>query len=378
MSTATAQSLPQTVTERKTIFADCGASKHTQDNASPERIAELTHSLADMMATSIDEIAAINGRGRLLSLNARIEASRAGDKLGAAFGVVAQEMQDLSNTTARVTHALSNGANQAITELERISDALATNVRGLRLSDLARVNIDLIDRCLYERSCDVRWWATDASLVDALTDRTAAAYEYASRRLGVILDAYTVYFDLALCDTQGNVIANGRPKQFASQGMNVESSAWFRSAMNTASGSEFGFQSAHQSPLVNNQRALVYSCSVRENGDANGAIIGVLGIVFNWDALAQAIVHNTPLSSDEKGSTRVMIVDEEGLVLADSNNRQLCETLPREAFSSLFSARTKSFTSIVLDGRKYRIGYAYSPGFETYSTGWHSLLLQSL
>ena len=28
-------------------------------------------------------------------------------------------------------------------------------------------NIDLIDRNLYERSCDVRWWATDSSVVDA-------------------------------------------------------------------------------------------------------------------------------------------------------------------------------------------------------------------
>lgn len=378
MSTAIAESLPQSVSERRTAPANRNAPKNTQDNVSPERIAELTHSLARMMAASIDEISDINGRGRLLSLNARIEASRAGDKLGAAFGVVAQEMQDLSNTTARVTEALSNGANQAITELERISDALATNVRGLRLSDLARVNIDLIDRCLYERSCDVRWWATDASLVDALTNCTPAAYEYASRRLGVILDAYTVYFDLALCDTQGNVIANGRPNQFASQGMNVESTSWFRSAMNTASGNEFGFQSAHQSPLVNNKRALVYSCSVRENGDAHGAIIGVLGIVFNWDGLAQTIVHDTPLSADEKANTRVMIVDEEGLLLADSHNRQLCETLPREVFSSLFSARTKAFTTIELDCQKYRAGYAYSPGFETYSTGWHSLLLQPL
>jgi hypothetical protein len=287
-------------------------------------------------------------------------------------------MQDLSNTTAQVTEALSSGANQAIAELERISDSLATNVRGLRLSDLARVNIDLIDRCLYERSCDVRWWATDASLVDALTECTPAAYEYASRRLGVILDAYTVYLDLALCDMQGNVVANGRPHQFHSQGMNVGSCPWFRSAMNSTSGNEFGFQSAHQSPLVNNQRALVYSCSVRENGDANGKVIGVLGIVFNWDGLAQTIVHNTPLASDEKANTRVMIVDEEGLVLADSHNRQLCEQLPREVFSSLFSSRTKTFSTIVLDCQKYRVGYAYSPGFETYSTGWHSLLMQSL
>ena len=39
---------------------------------------------------------------------------------------------------------------------------------------------DLIDRNLYERTCDVRWWATDDSLVQALTKHTQAAYQYAS------------------------------------------------------------------------------------------------------------------------------------------------------------------------------------------------------
>lgn len=376
MSTAIAPSLPRGVAESRAAVADRCASKPTQDTVSPERIAELAHALAGMMANSIDEISSINSRGRLLALNARIEASRAGTEFGAAFAVVAQEMQELAGTTARVTDSLSTGANQAITELESISDALATNVRGLRLSDLALVNIDLIDRCLYERSCDVRWWATDASLVSALTTRTQEARDFASRRLGVILDAYTVYLDLALCDPQGNVIANGRPGTYASQGMNVASTPWFRSAMNSASGSDFGFQTAHESPLVGNQRALVYSCSVREQGDAQGAVIGVLGIVFNWDALAQTIVHNTPLAADEKAITRVMIVDDEGMILADSNNRQLCDTLPRNVFSLLLSAKTKAFTTVELDCHKYRVGYAFSPGFETYSTGWHSILLQ--
>ena len=46
---------------------------------------------------------------------------------------------------------------------------------------------DLIDRNLYEWTCEVPWWATDDSLVQALTKHTYAAYQYASQRLGVIL-----------------------------------------------------------------------------------------------------------------------------------------------------------------------------------------------
>ncbi len=69
------------------------------------------------------------------------------------------------------------------------------------------MNIDLIDRCLYERTCDVRWWATDSAVVDALAHATPHSYEYATRRLGVILKAYTVYLDLVLADHTGIIMA---------------------------------------------------------------------------------------------------------------------------------------------------------------------------
>jgi hypothetical protein len=42
-------------------------------------------------------------------------------------------------------------------------------IRGSRLPDLSLNAIDIIDRNLYERSCDVRWWATDSAIVDELS-----------------------------------------------------------------------------------------------------------------------------------------------------------------------------------------------------------------
>ncbi|MDH8639244.1 chemotaxis protein, partial [Klebsiella pneumoniae] len=71
--------------------------------------------------------------------------------------------------------------------------------------------IEIIDRNLYERTCDVRWWATDSAVVDCAANVTPQSAAYASKRLGVILNAYTVYLDLWLCDLHGKVLANGRP-----------------------------------------------------------------------------------------------------------------------------------------------------------------------
>ena len=40
--------------------------------------------------------------------------------------------------------------------------------------------IDLIDRNLYERTCDVRWWATDSAMVAAAAEKGYATGAFAS------------------------------------------------------------------------------------------------------------------------------------------------------------------------------------------------------
>ncbi len=255
----------------------------------PEQILNLADSLGEKVRTSLKQIDDINTQSSLLSLNAKIEAARAG-AAGRSFAVVATEMGELSETTKRVAVQLSSKLGGDIAALQDISQRLASDVLGTRLADLALTNIDLIDRNLYERSCDVRWWATDSSVVDLLTDPTPERVEYACKRLGVILNAYTVYFDLVVCGLNGEVLANGRPQTFKSIGMNVSKQRWFQSALQTRSGDEFGFEIVHASPLVDGAYILGYSCAVRSGGEADGQPIGVLGILFNWRGLAQTVV----------------------------------------------------------------------------------------
>lgn len=358
-----------------TATLTCSPTVSAPEEVTPEHIAHLAGELAGMLESSMQEIAKINQQVRLLSFNAQIEAARAGET-GAAFGVVAHAMSDVAVKTADVAKNVSGNSQRAIQNLERANQILSTQTRGNRLSDIALVNIDLVDRNLYERSCDVRWWATDKSLVDALTNRTSEAYEFASQRMEVILSAYTVYLDLVVADLDGNIVANGRPGNYPSRGTNHASAAWFREALKSHSGDEFGFQTVHVSNLVDDQRVLIYSCGVREGGKPHGRLLGVLGIVFNWDALAQTIVNNLPLSEADKKNARACFCDDHGLILADSKNRQLdqLEFIEREA---LFDKK-KNYVLTEIDGKSYCVGHARSPGFETYATGWHSLVLYEL
>ncbi|MFO0944198.1 MAG: methyl-accepting chemotaxis protein [Pirellulales bacterium] len=249
-----------------------------------DRVLGIIEQLSVMMKSAVSEICTINSNTKLLALNARIEAARAGER-GAAFGVVAQEMQTLSARTASVADCLATNTLSSVNELITV---IGGNVRGSRLVDIALNSIDLLDRNLYERTCDVRWWATDAAIVQALHSLEPTALDFASNRMAVILGAYTVYFDLVICDLEGNIVANGRPDLFRSVGQNVRDSVWFQKALGSHSGDEYAFQSSHDSHLVNNQQSLIYSCGVREDGASRGRMLGVLGVIFNWRAFSQA------------------------------------------------------------------------------------------
>lgn len=334
-------------------------------------IESLVDDLATAVESAVGKIRAVNSNTRTLALNARIEAARAGQH-GAAFGVVASEMQELSSRTTQVADLLATTTNFKINELLGL---IGNNIRGTRLSDLALTNIDLIDRCLYERTCDVRWWATDNSLTEAMQANSSEALQHASRRMGVILNAYTVYHDLVLCDLDGRVVANGRPDRFHSVGKSCAGHTWFTSARGTFSGDQFGFQSAHMSDLVEGQPSLIYSCTVREGGNAQGQVLGVLGVIFNWSSLAEPILRNLPIADEERAHTECLIVDASGHILASHLGCEHNATLHLPEFTRVLTEKKGYFTA-EYQGRQSCIAHAKAPGFETYSTDWYSLIIQ--
>jgi len=341
-----------------------------------DEINQLLNEISSTMGHSMAEIQSINKRMRSISFNSKIEAARAG-AAGRAFSVVSGEMIKLSDQTAEIAARLQHESESCIRKLKSIATNIAISARGTRLIDLAFANIDLLDRNLYERSCDVRWWATDSSLVDALGTPNENNLAFASERLGIILNSYTEYFDLVLCNKQGEIVANGRPDEYRSRGRQQDSASWFRQALHSTDGDDYGFQTVHASAMVKGQRVLVYSASVREGGKTNGKVLGVLGILFKYDNLAQTIMLNTPIGQDMKKRSRVCITDHKGLVLADSQGKILQETLDFPNREAVYR-QAKCFMIMDFNGQPHCVAHARAPGYETYTTGWHSLIFQTL
>lgn len=347
----------------------------------PEHVGQIAGQIQTRLGSSISEIREVHERSHVLSINARIEAARSG-AMGVGFRIVAEEFSRLNNEIALISHALEKEIQEDVVHLQRISDRMARQVRGQRLSQVALGVIDVIDRNLYERSCDVRWWATDKAVVDAVSSSGTEVRAHASSRLGEILASYTVYLDLVLADHHGEIVANGRPGVYPVQGRNVDDRLWFRQAMASPDGSEYCFESMHSNPLVKDRQVLVYSCRVGRG--ERGAPLGVLGIVFDWEKLAASLMDKVcriDLREDREVlgiPTSVSVMDRNGRILASTDPRLTGTQAPGDIAEPVLARQEGGFLAREeRDGVSMR-AWAWSPGFETYASGWYCLITQQL
>jgi hypothetical protein len=329
-------------------------------------IGRLTAEVNQIACEKTKSIQKITNQMKMLALNALIESSRAGAQ-GAGFGVVAQEVRAVGQQVEAIAKELESQLTSRTGNLMSSIERMAARTRGERMVDLSLNAIELIDRNLYERTCDVRWWATDSAVVDCAAAPTAAAAAYASERLAVILGAYTVYLDLWLCDLGGKVIANGRAGRFNVVGQDVASTKWFRDARELRSGDDYVASDIEIQPHLAGAQVATYCASVREGGKADGKPIGVLAIHFDWEPQARAIVQGVRVGDNDKA--RVLLVDSHFRVIAASDGQGL---LTDRVQLSLRGGRSGFYH----DPTGKLIAYHATPGYETYKgLGWFGVVV---
>ncbi len=347
-----------------------GPASTQQGSATPERVLALVDDAAKVATSKVSAIQKITQQTRILALNATIEAARAGE-VGKGFAVVAGEVKSVAGEIARLSSEMDGELRAAFTALSAVGQRMASEMRGERLVDLALNAIEIIDRNLYERTCDVRWWATDAALVQAAINGTPDACAHTAERLGVILSAYTVYLDLWLCDLDGVVLANGRPDRYPSvKGSSVAGEAWFRDALATTSGEEFAVADVAANSALGGVPVATYAATVRSGGNAHGKPIGVLGVHFDWGPQADAVVRGVRLTPEERDRSRVLLVDAVGRVLAASDGNGVLQ----ERISLPAGRQERGFTA---SDAGQTLAFHRTPGYETYrGLGWYGVIVQ--
>ncbi|MFS2176261.1 methyl-accepting chemotaxis protein [Rhizobium pisi] len=331
--------------------------------------------VTDGISTDLERFSADNThivkQIKLLAINALIEAARAGET-GKGFAVVANEVQRLAQIATDITGRFESNVLGRIGLSRAMADSLVEEMEGVRLTDLAQTLVQLIVRNLFERTADVRWWATDPALWQTLQEPGRETVAFAAERLGAINRFYTVYLDLVMTDLSGKVIASANPHfQRKIGGTSLSGDPWFRAASACASGDSYIVDEVKSSPLHDNRHALVYATGIRENGKLDGRLIGTLGVYFDWQNQGQAIVEkeaNLPPQLAEK--TTVMLLDGKSRVIATTN--------PALLFSHFALANPSGQAKgSYYDNNGSIVAFARTLGYEDYDgLGWYGVVVQ--
>ncbi|MEO8299476.1 MAG: chemotaxis protein CheW [Burkholderiales bacterium] len=186
-------------------------------------------------------------------------------------------LEQISETGSR-TNALFS---QSIRDL--YDTVLTSSMR--RSEFVARLLVDLLDRNLYERSDDCRWWALTPELRQALAHPGAPGSPNAERLtdiLGAINALYTVYTRLVVYDAEGTIVAATQATR--PDGTSVVGSVIEEDTLNAVralgSPQQYHVTPFRPSPLYDDRPTYIYHAAVRDPQQAD-RVVGGIGIVFD-------------------------------------------------------------------------------------------------
>lgn len=345
----------------------------TEPRATPRSMRLITESIG----TDLERFSADNShivrQIRLLAINALIEAARAGET-GKGFAVVANEVQRLAQGASETAERFQENVLGRIRQSRSMADDLVEQMEGVRLIDLAQTLVQFIVRNLFERTADVRWWATDSALWEALEQPSPERARHAADRLGVINRFYTVYLDLVVTDAKGRVVASANPhyqRNLANKDLSGED--WFRAASGCRSGDDYIVDTVRRCPLHDNRDVLVYATGIRARGKTDGAQLGTLGVYFDWKAQGQAIV-------DKEANLPPHVAERTEVLLLDGSNMVIASSRPQRMYTHFALNNPRQLArGSYYDQSAAIVAFAKTLGYEDYDgLGWSGVIVQTL
>lgn len=280
------------------------------------------------------------------------EGAVAGQAGGNAFAVT------LLNEVERTGDQLRQVFERAIAQLE--DGALDAVFDGAGFQ--AELAISIVNRNLYERANDCRWWALDARLQRALADGDVAS---AGAVLASIHALYTVYSLLLVFDSAGRVVAVSDPSQAHHVGRSLQGD-WVSGALGLRDAGQYVVSSHAPSGLYGDDGhapCLVYAAGVPHPDGA--AMVGGIAIVFDGAPQFRAMLR---AALPDQAGAAALLVTRAGEVVASSDARwspgdRLPMALP--ALSTLPSDQHVT-GELDLDGCVHAYGLAMSGGYREY------------
>lgn len=229
--------------------------------------------------------------------------------------------------------------------------------------------IDVMDRNLYERANDCRWWALNASFARVLAAPSPEGRRLCGEILATINALYTVYSNLILFDTQGVVVAVSQPSQAHLVGQKLEAE-WAARTLALRTGQHYAVSAFEPTPLYGEAATLIYTAAVQS--PVGGRALGGIAIVFDSTPQFSAILADS-LPTDEEGTALpgsfALLVDGDGRIISSSDPRFPVGALSPLPIDAATLERDGDLAGIrSFEGKHMAVGAALSKGYREYKT----------
>lgn len=234
----------------------------------------------------------------------------------------------------------------------------------------AALAIDIMDRNLYERANDCRWWALAPVFREVLSAAMPddAALLRVSETLTHINGLYTVYDNLVVFDKTRRVLAVSNPQYLECCGRTLHED-WVSQTLAFDASQRYSVSGFAATPLYNGQHTYIYAAAIFDP-DNERNVAGGIGIVFDAAPQFSAML-NDALPRDEKGEVPACCFG----VFADHERRIIASTLPDlkagekiDLDDKFFRIKNGTGTSniAVFNGAYYAVGASMSNGYREY------------
>ncbi|WP_368030808.1 chemotaxis protein CheW [Arcobacter sp. s6] len=260
---------------------------------------------------------------------------------------------------------------KANSSLENLNQTIITSI--VKDSEfLSSLAIDIMDRNLYERANDCRWWALNSYFREAFDDYSTLddKKDEISEILKYINDLYTVYTNLIVFDKDGKVIAvSNRNEQFSLG--RILTQDWVSKTLMLRDTSKYCVSKFEKTNLYDNESTYIYSSAIRSF--KNEAITtGGIAIVFDSKPQFKAMLEET-LPKNAEGEILpgifALFTNKDKQIISSTNEDFQVDSYLNidDSFFTLKNAEKLS-KIIELNGKYYAIAVKCSSGYREYKS----------
>jgi chemotaxis signal transduction protein len=267
---------------------------------------------------------------------------------------------------------ISNTGHKTQLIIEQMVSELYQTVVSVMLENssfCAQMAVDILDRNLYERANDVRWWALTHCFRELLAKSQLAKEDkhQMSETLRYINGLYTVYDNLIVFDRQGEVMAVSN-SNYAHLVGTVLQDEWVGRTRSCLSTQDYVVSDFAKTSLYGDQCTYIYAAPIRHL-DSKG-IVGGIAIVFDSTPQFQAMLQDVvPKDSDDApvtGSFTVFVNDELSVISSTHKEIIIGESFELIPAIGKLKEGEQLFDIAVYQNTYYAVGAHASYGYREY------------